>query len=1036
MQYNRLIVLFCALALCLYSAAAAPQLQLDRRQDDTTSRPANTASESIEATSTTIREDSSTSRTPSPSKPKEKGSDASATSAPTSVMVSTTVNAPSATASSSTETRSSTELPIQPKITPALGLAGVIFILSGAVYTVIGIKNKWLYVFTSAAYLTSLAVTVLIVYLMSPPVSNAVQGAFFVAACVSGLMFGALSLVFADITEGLGCLLGGFCLSMWLLTLKEGSLIESTAGRVILIGCMSVAGYGLSWSRYTREYGLIACTSFSGATIVMLGIDCFSRAGLKEFWIYLWNLNPDIFPLYTDTYPMTRGLKAELAGVVIFAIFGIISQLRVWKLVKEHRAKSTTQRLERARDQELEEEERGRKIEDKFQEERAQWEATYDHKNSQDSGSEDSVRDEKSLAVKNVEVQASPDDKTEQPLDKGAPVTVTVVQDDVIDQIDATGNPLTQTPDPVHRSSEEVSNTGSEHTPPDPSGPGQLSRNLSMTDSLRPSAPPPPFVVPLPFKVPQNDDAKSQTSDNASISAVPDIEDDGPPNRMSVSKRISDMSEMKQHSTTRVASNRFESEEAVCDFQAQSDRASSVAATLDEDLSVRELSPPASPVPNEFLDEGEDAHAVSQNVASSDQPEGPTPGNSDNSTKKVLSSNMTSSPRSLTVSTDPKSNEQRSKRTDAASQQDKNENDHDSATAPASVRGEQIDSATGSFDNLLPTEFSKVAHTFRVNEWSKHLEAAEKPEIEEIEEPISPGIHMDHERPAPVSEELARPLAVKKRNSNGMSSAEAVPHPNVFIRSNSNASQYSQAKPASVFRSSGILPAGGMSRSGSQIFIRPSRNSSSHLEPLVEPTSTSVPAAPISPLPSNTLMGQREALMKNRVSSQSFIPLSGSPNNAPVNEEDMTLAERKRALKHHQKPPSAAQKWQRSSRIPATQMQVTGFDSHPPQRNRNSASDQKRESLLAGWRESIRQESQQSHPHHQAASGAGNGSSDEQRRAALLHAKRQKEMEKQQQAAAAQQRESMMHNMMRSNEMLDAHREAMRRMQSSASKRV
>jgi hypothetical protein len=131
---------------------------------------------------------------------------------------------------------------------------------------------------------------VLIIYLMNPPVSNAVQGGFFVAAFLTGVIFGAVSLVFPDITEGLGCLLGGFCLSMWFLTLKEDGLIMSKTGRAIFIGCMSFAGFSLSFSHYTRTYGLIACISFAGSTITMLGIDCFSRAGWKEFWLYLWGM--------------------------------------------------------------------------------------------------------------------------------------------------------------------------------------------------------------------------------------------------------------------------------------------------------------------------------------------------------------------------------------------------------------------------------------------------------------------------------------------------------------------------------------------------------------------------------------------------------------------------------------------------------------------------------------------------------------------------------------------------------------------------
>lgn len=156
---------------------------------------------------------------------------------------------------------------------------------SEAVYS---IDVSRLYVFMSSAYLSSLAVAVLIIYLMHPPISNAIQGAYLVAIFFTGVILGGLSLVFPEMTEGLGCLLGGFCLSMWFLVLKPNGLIRSQGGKAIFIGVMSVATFSLSFSHYTRNYGLIACISFAGATITVLGIDCFSRAGLKEFWLWLW----------------------------------------------------------------------------------------------------------------------------------------------------------------------------------------------------------------------------------------------------------------------------------------------------------------------------------------------------------------------------------------------------------------------------------------------------------------------------------------------------------------------------------------------------------------------------------------------------------------------------------------------------------------------------------------------------------------------------------------------------------------------------
>ena len=122
----------------------------------------------------------------------------------------------------------------------------------------------------------------------NPPVSNAVQGAYFVAVFITGVILGAASLVFVEVTEGLGCLLGGFCISMWFLVLKQGGLITSTTGKAVFIAAFCLAAYALSFNGYTRSYGLIGGTSFAGATAVVIGIDCYSRAGLKEFWMYLW----------------------------------------------------------------------------------------------------------------------------------------------------------------------------------------------------------------------------------------------------------------------------------------------------------------------------------------------------------------------------------------------------------------------------------------------------------------------------------------------------------------------------------------------------------------------------------------------------------------------------------------------------------------------------------------------------------------------------------------------------------------------------
>lgn len=72
-----------------------------------------------------------------------------------------------------------------------------------------------LQIFLSTFFLSGLGVTVLIVYVMNPPVVDAIQGAYVTAVIITGILTGGLAVVFPEVTEALGCLLGGFCVSMW-----------------------------------------------------------------------------------------------------------------------------------------------------------------------------------------------------------------------------------------------------------------------------------------------------------------------------------------------------------------------------------------------------------------------------------------------------------------------------------------------------------------------------------------------------------------------------------------------------------------------------------------------------------------------------------------------------------------------------------------------------------------------------------------------------------------------------------------------------
>ena len=259
----------------------------------------------------------------------------------------------------------------------ALGFGGALLIITGTLLAFVGIQHKLLYICLSTVYLVCLSITVLIIYVMNPPVSDAVQGAYLVGIVVPGLIFGGGAMVFSNLTEGLGCMLGGFALSMWLLCLKAGGLLTNTTSIVIFICVFSAVVFSTAYVNFFQPYTLIFSLAFSGATAIVLGIDCFSRAGLKEFWVYIWRLNDDIFPLGTTTYPMTRGIKAEVAGIVAFTVLGILVQWKLWGFIREkHKAKIRERAAER-RVLEREEEMIGRRVNWETNKQRERWEEVY-----------------------------------------------------------------------------------------------------------------------------------------------------------------------------------------------------------------------------------------------------------------------------------------------------------------------------------------------------------------------------------------------------------------------------------------------------------------------------------------------------------------------------------------------------------------------------------------------------------------------------------------------------------------------------------
>jgi hypothetical protein len=675
------------------------------------------------------------------------------------------------------------KLPIEPQITPGFAVSGVILILSGVVYTLVGIKNKWLHVFISAAYLASVSVTVLVLYVMNPPISNAVQGAYVVAAVMTGLILGGAAIVFTEMTEGLGCLLGGFCFSMWLLVLQPGGLLTATSSKAIFIASFTLAGFSTSFSHYTRPYGLIISISFSGATAVVLGLDCFSRAGLKEFWAYLWALNSNLFPLGATSYPLTRGIRVEIAAIVVIFLAGIVSQMKLWKVIKERREQRAAEKLQDERNMEQEEENVGRRIEDANAQERNQWEAVYGDKDrvklsSRDSGvgEMDSQNKGAPSTVTTVRRSGSEDNIEMAPMQSptlttGAGLVMTNGQEGAITvrvardpepepERDENGNviapPSNRNSLVSPRSSIIQKQDGEQTWVVGSDGEARLERRPSRRDVKRKSGPTlSPDVVPLPFKVPEGE---AMDDDRSSIATFAD-EDQEHQHRRSPSKRLSAASALIQRLSRRSlrnSLNRLSSGEGVSTEELvipvdEDDRASSIAATMDgmsDDEDVRSVrsSLRQAPDTSEAALHPENA-AVNADAKPSDEEIKAS------SRLAVPETTATSKPTSdVTVAADiPKAEAGTEKVEDAGQEksQPSIQRSLTSSTDPKTADGEallvvqktrkagSVTSAVNSkpasiSKDRLPPQLSKVVMSYRTNEWAKHLSTADAPEFEEL----------------------------------------------------------------------------------------------------------------------------------------------------------------------------------------------------------------------------------------------------------------------------------------------------------------
>lgn len=980
-------------------------------------------------------------------------------------------------------------------------------LMTGLVYTLVGIKNRLIHTFFSTAYVSGLGITVLIVYIMDVPVNNALQGGYVAAVVLSGCVLGAASIFFKELTEGLGCALGGFCVSMWLLCLTPGGLLKPVPSKAIFIACFTLVAFGFYFSRYTRDWALISSISFAGATVVVMGIDCFSRAGLKEFWAYIWDLNGNLFPLGAETYPVTKSIRVETAAIIIVFLAGIISQIKLWRIVREKREKRAVERAEDRRNLEQEEADVGRQIEHTTARERREWERIYGDGEAGDStltdnGSEKRLRQSYNGSSKPrsegevYEMTGMSDSDRGQRLsdpmekDHEGRVVVRVAADDVPDV-------SAQTDDTLY----EKRNTARSST--------YRSIRISTEKERQPSAKPAlevPEVVPLPFIVPttQNDNARSG-DDRSSVAtfAADDDQDqaDVPRRSNSLAGRLSWGSSkllrsLSQRSArTRQTSNPEageSSEDLVVPPHGRKDDESSIAATLDEQ----------SPLGSDR----EPILGIEQSQGSKPDPE-----NSDNKLNKEQRSqpHTTKTSSAITRQNTPNQVSETGEDQFAAETADGVEEFHHGQPAKTKSLASVSSTPASLTKDRLPVSLSKVALSYRTNEWAKHLSYADAPDPEElnIELPIPAKRMSTKERPAPVNVEelqqgadegvpgpaiarsdsrLSNPplqLEISKRQSRQMVAVSNASSPDIdrsfspplqpmnpnVVRSSSSGAirrASSTFEPIAEEHDGVYYPTGirGEQENNGQI---PSSPTFSTGPPLgLRPSVTGL----VSYSSPQTLLGQREMFLRSRSSgyllgnlpeeTHAAAPYSGSDTGSihsyptyaaglAVDPDDIPLSQRKELMRR-----SSLLSLQenlplhRSSSGMDLAAGKRPFGSQQPKRVSTLPNPAIREAQLANFRNSVaadlRSGSPVITPPSRATPFASNtnhptgGRETEVRRNIELQRHRmmgQKDAEAQQKEVDRQQREwtdRAFEERMRSGELLDAHREAMRKLQKGA----
>ncbi|KAF7320086.1 DUF4203 domain-containing protein [Mycena kentingensis (nom. inval.)] len=283
-------------------------------------------------------------------------------------VVNVTIMPTSASAASSASASASASagpnIVLATKLDPAFGVLGAILILTGVPSAFFGHKNRWTSFFLIGFYTLSLVCFVLILKFgiltaVNPP-SKVLRGLFVLASSVAGIAGGGFSIFFWKASRYFIGGWGGFSLALWIQCFQDGGIIRPVAFRWIFYIGFGVVGFILCTIPKIHYHILLISTAMVGSSAFILGVDCFTTAGLKEF--YIWNIGfRSLFPKYVNNgidFPVSQTMQIELGLIGAITLMGIAVQLRVLTVLQRKLQEIAEE--QKKRDEEAETEAAGR----------------------------------------------------------------------------------------------------------------------------------------------------------------------------------------------------------------------------------------------------------------------------------------------------------------------------------------------------------------------------------------------------------------------------------------------------------------------------------------------------------------------------------------------------------------------------------------------------------------------------------------------------------------------------------------------------